>query len=381
MKFVDEFRDANLARTLLDRIHRVCTSQWTIMEVCGGQTHSILRHGIDQALAGSVQLLHGPGCPVCVTPAAAIDQAIAVAQQPGVILTSFGDMLRVPGTTDSLLQAKSRGADVRIVYSPLDAVALACQHPQSNVIFFAVGFETTAPATALAVLQADRLGLANFKTLVHHVCVLPAMEFIGRASENRVQAFLAAGHVCTVTGYEAYQSFCQRYRLPVVVTGFEPVDLLQGILECVTLLETKQVAVINAYSRSVRSPGNRRARQLLAEVFETVARPWRGLGVIDQGGMVLRPRFARFDAAAGVGVGEHGGSTTPPESDSDADQRCRSGDVMTGRIRPPQCPHFGTTCRPQRPLGAPMVSSEGACAAYFAYQSGSPINTTQAPNR
>jgi hydrogenase expression/formation protein HypD len=359
MKYVDEYRDAELAERLLVRIRSTATRRWTLMEVCGGQTHGLLRHGIDDALADVVEMLHGPGCPVCVTPAEAIDRAIRLAEESNCILASFGDMLRVPGTERSLLQAKSQGADVRVVYSPLDAIKMATSHKDRQVVFFAVGFETTAPATALAVLQAESLGLTNFSVLSVHVRVQPAMESIARAPESRVQGFLAAGHVCTVMGFDTYRHFVQQFRMPVVVTGFEPVDLLQGIFECVRMLEAGEPNVVNAYARSVRLQGNVPAQQMLDEVFEIADRPWRGLGNMPQGGLVLRPRFATFDAfrrfeVAAVERSQH--------------DECRSGDVMTGKIRPPQCPHFGNRCSPDHPLGAPMVSSEGACAAYFAYQ-------------
>ncbi|MBX3422271.1 MAG: hydrogenase formation protein HypD [Pirellulaceae bacterium] len=367
MKHVDEYRDARTATQLVEKIQRLATRRWTLMEVCGGQTHGILRHGVDQALADAVQLLHGPGCPVCVSPVWAIDQAITLAQRPGTILASFGDMLRVPGTDGSLQQAKSRGAEVRVVYSPLDAVTMARQSPQSQVVFLAVGFETTAPATALAVLQAERLALKNFKVLSVHVRVLPAMEAIASAPHNQVQAFLAAGHVCTVMGHQVYQPFVQRYNMPVVVTGFEPVDLLQGIFECIRMLECGDVDVVNAYPRSVRSAGNENAQRLLDQVFQISDQTWRGMGRIAHGGLVLRPQYAQFDALAQL---------DQPACTVDVDHGCRSGEVMTGRMRPPQCPHFGLTCTPQQPLGAPMVSSEGACAAYFTYHSPAAVDTT-----
>lgn len=369
MKYVDEYRDERTASQLVEKIQRLATRRWTLMEVCGGQTHGILRHGIDHALDDVVQLLHGPGCPVCVSPVWAIDQAISLAQQPGNILASFGDMLRVPGTETSLQQAKSRGSDVRIVYSPLDAVSLARDLPDSKVIFLAVGFETTAPATALAVLQAERLGLENFQVLSVHVRVLPAMEAIASAPDHQVQAFLAAGHVCTVMGYQVYEPFVRHYRLPVVVTGFEPVDLLQGIYQCVRMLESGQSEVINAYPRSVQELGNEQAQRIVDQVFQISDQSWRGMGRIAQGGLVLRPQYAAFDALARL-------DQSPCTIDSD--RGCRSGDVMTGRIRPPQCSHFGVTCTPHQPLGAPMVSSEGACAAYFAYHSLSASRATTA---
>lgn len=337
------------------------------MEVCGGQTHGLLRHGIDEALEGTVELLHGPGCPVCVTPAEAIDFAIQLAFQPKTILTSFGDMLRVPGNSGSLQNAKSRGADVRIVYSPLDAVEIARRNPASNVIFLAVGFETTAPATALAMLQAQRLGLENFYLLNAHVRVEPAMRAIAKSEDCRVQGFLAAGHVCTVMGYDCYQDFSTCFRMPVVVTGFEPIDLLGGILECVRQLEGGTYSVANAYVRSVRAEGNLAAQAIIDQVFEIADRPWRGLGIIPQGGFVLRTEYKTFDASCRFpGLA---GTSKKASTIQEVLPVCHSGEVMTGRIRPTQCPQFGSTCTPQNPLGAPMVSTEGACAAYYAYQS------------
>lgn len=359
MKHVDEYRNSQMTSRLVREILSLATRRWTLMEVCGGQTHGLLRHGIDQALEGVVQMLHGPGCPVCVTPATAIDHAVELSMREGCILASFGDMLRVPGNYQSLLQARSQGANVRIVYSPLDAVRLARENPATQVVFFAVGFETTAPATALAVLQAEQLSLTNFSVLSVHVRVLPAMQQIAQAFGCQVQGFLAAGHVCTVMGCEDYQSFVDRFHIPVVVTGFEPVDLLKGICECVRLLENDKPAVINAYPRSVRDAGNTNARQMLEEVFQVADGPWRGLGVMPGGSLELRSRFAAFDAGVRFPFSE---------STRQEDDLCPSGDVMTGRIQPPQCPYFGTRCTPQQPLGAPMVSSEGACAAYFAYQ-------------
>lgn len=360
MKYVDEFRDADIARRLVGEIRRVVTRRWVLMEVCGGQTHSLLRYGIEAELADCVELIHGPGCPVCVTPVEAIDFARELSLRPGVIVTSFGDMLRVPGSNGSLLDARSQGATVRTDYSPLDAVDLARKNPRAQVVFFAVGFETTAPATALAALQAQRLGLENFSLLVAHVRVQPAMEALLEAQDNRIQAFLAAGHVCAVMGYDSYADLVLRYRVPVVVTGFEPVDLLQGILECVRQLEQGQATVINCYGRSVHDGGNRAAQDIVSRVYEIADRPWRGLGVIPAGGLALRKEFARFDAVRRFATG-----VLLPVVD---DTRCHSGDVLSGRIRPTECPSFGTDCRPETPLGAPMVSSEGACAAYYQYR-------------
>jgi len=358
MKYVDEFRDAVAVEQILASIHQRATQRWTIMEVCGGQTHGLLRYGIDDALANVIELIHGPGCPVCVTSTELIDRAIELAQTPGVTLASFGDMLRVPGSRQSLASARACGAQVRAVYSPLDAVQLAEKNPQTEVVFFAVGFETTAPATALAVQQAARRNIKNFSLLAAHVRVQPAMEAIMQAPRNRVQSFLAAGHVCTVVGYESYGEFCRRYRVPVVVTGFEPVDLATGILACVEQLETGRYEVENCYSRSVRPAGNPHAVQLVNQVFEACDRPWRGLGIMPLGGLCLRDAWRHFDA-------EYRFDSSPlPIAET---CRCRSGDVMCGRIKPPECAAFGGACTPEHPLGAPMVSSEGVCAAYFQY--------------
>jgi hydrogenase expression/formation protein HypD len=359
VRFLDEFRDPALAGRLLAEIRRVANRPWTIMEVCGGQTHSLLRHGIEEALTGVVELIHGPGCPVCVTPQEAIDFARWLVLERNVVLASFGDMLRVPGSTGSLLDASADGGAVRPFYSPLDAVALAERMPERQVVFFAVGFETTTPATALAVLQAARRKLTNFSLLVAHVRVQPAMEAILREPDCRVQGFLAAGHVCTVAGHESYQPLVEAYRVPVVVTGFEPVDLLRGILDCVRQLESGAPAVTNEYTRSVRAEGNWAAQRIVDQVYEVCDRPWRGLGIVKCGGLRLREQWAAFDAerrfpALPAGV-------CPPSD-------CRSGDVLSGRIKPPACPHFGVSCTPENPLGAPMVSSEGACAAYFRYR-------------
>lgn len=358
MKFLDEFRDPVAARRLLAEIRRAVRKPWKLMEVCGGQTHSLLRHGIDAELEGVLELIHGPGCPVCVTPLEAIDFARDLSLRGDTLLASFGDMLRVPGSRGSLLDARVVGGNVRPVYSPLDAVDLARRHPQLQVVFFAVGFETTTPTTALAVRQAASLALDNFSLLVAHVRVLPAMEAIAESADCRVQGFLAAGHVCTVTGYKEYAPFVDRYRMPVVVTGFEPVDLLQGILKCVRLLESGRAEVANCYRRTARSAGNPIARRLVSDVFEVCDRPWRGLGVIPRGGLKLRAEFKQFDAEARFGC------ASLPVLDA---SECKSGDVLAGRIKPTACPSFATTCTPDRPLGAPMVSSEGACAAYYRY--------------
>ncbi len=361
MKYLDEYRDAQTAQLLIEQIRNTAKQPWVLMEVCGGQTHSLLKHGIEADLEGTIELIHGPGCPVCVTPVEAIDLAQWLAQQANLILCSFGDMLRVPGSRESLLATRAGGGNVRIVYSPLDAVAVAQGHPNRQVVFFAVGFETTAPATALAVLQAEKLGLKNFSLLVEHVRVQPAMEAIMRMPDTRVQGFLAAGHVCTIMGYDTYEEFVRIYQLPVVVTGFEPLDLLRGILECIRLLETGRNEVVNEYARSVRRQGNLSARHVVDQVYEITDRAWRGLGIIPHGGLRLKPAWRQYDALERFPL--------PISQSSKENGHCRAGDVLTGRIRPLECPEFGTRCTPDSPLGAPMVSSEGACAAYYRYRS------------
>jgi hydrogenase expression/formation protein HypD len=361
MKHLEEYRDPRLASKLLREIRHRVSRPRVLMEVCGGQTHGLLRHGIDTELEGAVELIHGPGCPVCVTPVEAIDFAQALSLRPDVTLTSFGDMLRVPGSRCSLLAARASGGNVRIVYSPLDAVELARREPGRKIVFFAVGFETTAPATALAVLQAERLGLDNFSLLVAHVRVQPAMEAIMQSSDCRVQGFLAAGHVCAVLGCESYEAFVLRYQVPVVVTGFEPVDLLEGILECVKQLESGACRVTNRFARTVRSEGNVAARDIVEQVFEQADCPWRGLGVIPSGGLRLRAKWSRFDA-------QHQFDAAPSPVATYDEPKCRSGEVLSGRIKPTDCSSFGTHCTPDSPLGAPMVSAEGACAAYFLYR-------------
>ncbi len=359
MKFVDEYRDPALAERLAKRIVQRTTRPWTLMEICGGQTHAIVRFGIDRLLPEGLELVHGPGCPVCVTPIEVIDHAIAIAARPEVVLCTFGDMARVPGTATDLLSARAAGADVRIVYSPLDAVELAQQLPDREVVFLAVGFETTAPAHALAVLHAQRLGLANFRLLVSHVLVPPAMEAILADPDNRVQGFLAAGHVCTVTGYEAYDAIARRHGVPIVVTGFEPIDILQGIAMCVEQLEEGRCEVENQYRRSVRREGNRTAREAVERVFTVTDRRWRGIGDLPASGLALRPELAAFDAEARFG--------TVPQA-AEPDGPCIAGEILRGRARPDACPAFGGACTPEHPLGAPMVSSEGACAAYLRHR-------------
>jgi hydrogenase expression/formation protein HypD len=359
MRYVDEFRDAALAQRTAQAIARITTRPWTIMEICGGQTHSIVRHGIDQLLPPGVSLLHGPGCPVCVTPAESIDTAIAIASQPGVIFCSFGDMLRVPGNSGSLLAAKARGADVRMVYSPLDALGIARQTPDRQVVFFAIGFETTVPATAMTVAQAKRDGIDNFSLLVSHVLVPPAIEALLSAPDNQVQGFLAAGHVCAVMGYWEYEPIAARHRVPIVVTGFEPLDLLQGLHLCIRQLEQGRAEVENQYSRSVRREGNRPAQDLMRQVFMMQPQRWRGIGEIAASGLGLTQEYAAYDAHTRFGSG-----TLPAERKTE----CIAGEVLRGLRKPGDCPAFATRCTPERPLGATMVSSEGACAAYYRYR-------------
>jgi hydrogenase expression/formation protein HypD len=359
MKYVDEYRDAGEAKRLAAAIAGAVTRPWNIMEVCGGQTHSIIRFGIDQLLPRQITLIHGPGCPVCVTPVEIIDQALATAARPEVVFCSFGDMLRVPGSQKDLLTVKSEGGDVRIVYSPMDAVELARKHPDRQVVFFAVGFETTAPANAMAVVQAQRLGLDNFSVLVSHVLVPPAVRAVLDSPRCIVQGFLAAGHVCTVMGTSEYVPIAKQYGVPIVVTGFEPVDILHGVYLCVKQLEEGRAEVDIQYSRAVRAEGNRAAKELLDRVLEVVPRKWRGIGEIPASGWGLRPEYRTFDAAERFGVAH----ITARESDE-----CRAGEVLQGHQRPHDCPAFGVRCTPDRPLGAPMVSSEGACAAYYRYR-------------
>jgi hydrogenase expression/formation protein HypD len=370
MKYLDEYRDSATAIALAEKIRKRATRPWTLMEVCGGQTHNLLRYGIDELLDDVIELIHGPGCPVCVTSLNLIDRAMQIAARPDTILVSFGDMLRVPGSSGSLLDARTRGGSVRMVYSPLDAVELARQEPNRQIVFFAVGFETTAPATALAVKQAVALGLHNFTVLVSHVRVQPAMEKLLQLRDVRIDGFLAAGHVCTVAGYQTYDSITEKFAVPVVVTGFELVDLLSGILACVSQLEEGTSDVQNCYGRSVREQGNQAARQLVDDVYEACDRDWRGFGVLPLGGLRLRAAWRSFDAAERFGAGV---------LDVNDTSDCPSGLVLAGRMKPNECRHFGTTCTPDHPLGAPMVSSEGACAAYYRYRGASPANVTVRP--
>jgi hydrogenase expression/formation protein HypD len=359
VKYVDEYRDADATRRLADALAGATTRPWTLMEVCGGQTHAIVRFGLDSLLPAGVELIHGPGCPVCVTPASLIDAAVELAGRPEVTLCSFGDMLRVPGSQEDLLRAKARGGEVRVVYSPMDAVELARRRPERQVVFFAVGFETTAPANAMAVHQARRERLGNFSLLVSHVLVPPALEALLAAPDNRVQGLLAAGHVCMVTGTAEYEPIARRYGVPIVVTGFEPVDILRGVLRCVRQLEAGRAEVDNAYARVVAPGGNPAAVDLVRRVFRVVPRAWRGLGRLPASGLALQPAYGDFDAVRRFGLAEH------PEPEPDD---CRSGEVLRGRLRPTDCPAFGGRCTPEHPLGATMVSSEGACAAYHRYR-------------
>jgi hydrogenase expression/formation protein HypD len=361
MKFIDEYRNEADAQQFVQAIHRIVTRPWAIMEICGGQTHTLIKSGIDQMLPPEVTLIHGPGCPVCVTPLELIDRAIAIARRPEVILTSFGDMLRVPGSATDLLSVKAQGADVRMVYSPLDAVRLAQKHPERQVVFFAVGFETTAPGNAMAVWQAQQMGLTNFSILCSHVLVPPAMEALLSAPETRIQGFLAAGHVNTVMGFWEYEPLAERYRVPMVVTGFEPLDLLQGIYMTLAALEEGRYGVENQYTRSVTREGNRPAQRMLEQVFDVCDRQWRGIGLIPRSGYRLRPELAAFDAEQRFAVGD----ITARESEF-----CIAGEIMQGLKKPHQCSAFGTRCTPEHPLGAPMVSSEGACAAYYQFGRG-----------
>lgn len=358
MKHLTEYRDGEKAQRLAQEIGKLVTRPWAIMEVCGGQTHSIIRNGIDQILPDKIEMIHGPGCPVCVTPLEMIDKAIAIATRRDVILCSFGDMLRVPGSGSDLMQTKGSGGDVRVVYSPLDAVEIARSNPDREVVFFAIGFETTAPANAMAVKVAKEQGIGNFSALVSHVLVPPAIEAIMQSPGNRVNGFLAAGHVCCVTGISEYPSLCETYNVPIVVTGFEPLDLLEGIRRTIVQLESGTSHVENAYPRVVTRQGNVAAQAVIGEVFTTTDRNWRGIGMIPKSGWRLSDAYRDFDAELKFSVGEIRSHESP---------LCRSGDVLKGAIKPHQCESFGTTCTPRHPLGATMVSGEGACAAYYNY--------------
>ena len=359
MKHLTEYRDPAVVAKYIGLIHKTVTRPWKIMEICGGQTHAIMRYGLDQLLPSEIELVHGPGCPVCVTPLEIIDKALSIASLPGVIFTSYGDMLRVPGSGRDLFSIRANGGDVRVVYSPLDAVKIAQQNPDQEVVFFAIGFETTAPANAMSVVQAKALGLTNYSILVSHVRVPPAVEAILSSPQNRVQGFLAAGHVCTVMGYWEYPSISKKYQVPIVVTGFEPVDILHGILQTVRLLEKGDVRVENAYSRAVSYKGNRQAQAIINQVFVDRDWKWRGIGVIPGSGWGLRPELSGFDA-------ENRFSVAKIRTEESA--RCIAGKILQGLNKPDECLAFGTECTPEHPLGATMVSSEGACAAYYRYR-------------
>jgi len=358
MKFLSEYRDPELAEEFIKEIHRVITKPWTIMEICGGQTHSLVQNGILEMLPEKITMVHGPGCPVCVTSVSVIDEAVYLAEQPNVILCSFGDMLRVPGSNKNLLEVKAAGADIRILYSPLEAVVIAKENPDKEIVFFAVGFETTAPANALSVIQADKMGVHNFSILASHVLVPPAMEAILSDKENKIDAFLAAGHVCTIMGMEEYYPVAKKYKTPIVVTGFEPVDLLQGILMAVQQLEKGEYKVENQYARYVQREGNKLAQKTISEVFTVSDRIWRGIGPIPQSGYEVNERYKNYNARLKFKL------DLPVAEEN---KECISGDIMKGLKKPKQCPNFGTKCKPEHPLGAPMVSSEGACAAYYHY--------------
>jgi hydrogenase expression/formation protein HypD len=359
MKYASEYRDATLVHGVVDDIRHIITRPWVMMEICGGQTHAIMRYGLDQLLPPEVELVHGPGCPVCVTSLELIDKALAIASQPDVIFTSYGDMLRVPGSHHDLFSMRAAGADVRVLYSPLDAIKIAIDNPQKQVVFFAIGFETTAPANAMSVLQAHTLGLENFSILVSHVRVPPAMHAILSSPQNRVQGFLAAGHVCAVMGYWEYPPIAEQYQVPIAVSGFEPLDILHGIHSVVRMLEEGRVEVENAYSRTVTFAGNRPAQDVIQKVFEGCDRNWRGIGMIPDSGWRLRPEFSKYDAEKRFAV-DH---IKPQESPF-----CIAGQVLQGMKKPNECPAFGVQCTPETPLGATMVSSEGACAAYYRYR-------------
>jgi len=358
MKYISEYRDAELVKNTIGEIQRTVNNHWVIMEICGGQTHAIVRHGIDQLLPENIELVHGPGCPVCVTPLELIDKALAISSLPDVIFTSYGDMLRVPGSKADLFSIRAAGGNVQVVYSPLDAVKIAQENPDKEIVFFAIGFETTAPANVMSVLQAQRLGLKNFSILVSHVRVPPAMHAILGSPLNRVQGFLAAGHVCAVMGYWEYLPISEKYKTPIVITGFEPLDIVQGILETVRLLEAQTIGVRNAFQRAVTQGGNISAQEVISRVFMECDRKWRGIGVIPMSGWCLRPEFAEFDAEKKFDVSEIISQESPI---------CIAGEILQGLKKPHDCPVFSSECTPEMPLGATMVSAEGACAAYYKY--------------
>ncbi len=355
---LDDYRDAKLVRNALVELHSVMTRPWVIMEICGGQTHAIMQYGLDQLLPEGLELVHGPGCPVCVTPLELVDKAIAIASRPEVIFCSFGDMLRVPGSNEDLFSVRAKGGNIRVVYSPLDAVKIAQENPGQEVVFFAIGFETTAPVNAASVIQAKNLGLKNYSILVSQVCVPPAMEAILSSPDNRVQGFLAAGHVCSVMGYWEYHPIAAKYQIPIVITGFEPLDLVRGITQCIKQLEKSQHLVENAYERVVKEKGNIPAQKMIDQIYAPVDRNWRGIGSIPLSGWRLRPEFDDFNAEKRFDIA----SIVVHESEV-----CIAGEILRGIKKPNQCPAFRVLCHPTRPLGAPMVSSEGACSAYYRY--------------
>jgi len=365
MKYLSEYRDAELVLSTIKSIAEITTKPWTLMEICGGQTHSIIKNGLDQLLPDKIELVHGPGCPVCVTPLELIDKALAIASKPDVIFTSYGDMLRVPGSKEDLFSVRALGGDIRVVYSPLDALKIAQDNPEKEVVFFAIGFETTAPANVMSVLQADQLGIKNYSILVSHVRVPPAIEVILNSPHNRVQGFLAAGHVCAVMGYWEYLPLAEKYQLPITITGFEPLDIVQGILMTIESLEAGKTEVKNAYIRAVTEKGNQSAQAVINKVFQTCDRKWRGIGLIPDSGWSLESAYQKYDAENRFDVK----TITTEES-----PLCISGLVLQGEKKPDQCEAFGTLCTPEHPLGATMVSDEGACAAYYRYRTQSPIN-------
>lgn len=359
MKYIDEYRNSEIAKRYIDEIWKVTKGNWMIMEVCGGQTHTIIKYNIDDVLPDKITFIHGPGCPVCVTPLEIIDKAIEIASLKNVIFCSFGDMLRVPGSKKDLFSVKEEGADVRVVYSPMDSLKIAVNNPDKEVVFFGIGFETTAPANAMAIYQAKRLGIKNFSMLVSHVLVPPTMEAILNSPNNRVNAFLAAGHVCTVMGFTQYEPIAKKYKVPIVVTGFEPLDILQGVLMAILQLEEGRYEVENQYTRSVRREGNLQAQKIIQEVFKVVDRTWRGMGIIGDSGLGIREEYEEYDAEKKFSI-----SYIKVEEPKE----CISGLVLQGIKKPFDCEAFGKICTPEHPLGAPMVSSEGACAAYYNYK-------------
>lgn len=357
--FVKEFRDAQTVKLLAEKVRQKTKQHWVIMEICGGQTHSIMQYGIDQLLPDTIELVHGPGCPVCVTPLEMIDKALYIAQQPDVIFTSYGDMLRVPGSSHDLFSIRAAGGNVRAVYSPLDAVQIAVDNPDKEVVFFAIGFETTAPANAMSVIKAKSLGLKNFSILVSQVRVPPAIESILSSPQNRVQGFLAAGHVCAIMGFWEYLPIAEKYKIPIVVSGFEPVDLLHGLLKCIEMLENQQSGVFNAYERTVSQEGNLAAQKIINQVFISTDRGWRGIGIIPQSGLSLKPEYDQFNAES---------KFTVDNIQTHESEICIAGQILLGNKKPVDCPAFGSICTPTNPLGAPMVSNEGACSAYYRYK-------------